>query len=334
MCQTACVQQALVCMKCETMEADEFANCQNSFTITHMHLKSCESHICLLFGVVFLHFITPSLSQQSSSYKKKRLDSSLCPRVRLNKTDSALLSFLSSYQKKNDESVVRLCFSGLSGSHKPLHVASPAARRKPCVNGFSCNVVIISSRLTLVLITKLFSPLPSSEECCWQQIFGRFTFASVVAAIFFHLLSSLLSAIFCKCNVLLFKIKIDEDERRSTNLAKASSLLAPVAVACFMREEVDCFTWNSSHTRPTSFRTWHFFHPFIVFSSFFQLRLVDIRRRDSIIGNLYHRFCLKGRISQYMSMDIQLLMSCAQESHQLLDMRASVKSIHLCKALS
>lgn len=330
MCQTACVQQALVCMKCETMEADEFANCQNSFTITHMHLKSCESHICLLFGVVFLHFITPSLSQQSSSYKKKRLDSSLCWRVRLNKTDSALLSFLSSYQKKNDESVVRLCFSGLTGSHKPLHVASPAARRKPCVNGFSCNVVIISSRLTLVLITKLFSPLPSSEECCWQQIFGRFTFASVVAAIFFHLLSSLLSAIFCKCNVLLFKIKIDEDERRSTNLAKASSLLAPVAVACFMREEVDCFTWNSSHTRPTSFRTWHFFHPFIVFSSFFQLRLVDIRRRDSIIGNLYHRFCLKGRISQDMSMDIQLLMSCAQESHQLLDMRASVKSIHLC----
>lgn len=76
-----------------------------------------------------------------------------------------------------------------------------------------------------------------------------------------------------------------------------------------------------------------FFHPFIVFS-FFQLRLVDIRRRDSIIGNLYHGFCLKGRISQDMSMDIQLLMSCAQESHQLLDMRASVKSIHLCKALS
>lgn len=113
-------------------------------------------------------------------------------------------------------------------------------------------------------------------------------------------------------------------------LMRMKGVLAPVVVACFMREEVDCFTWNSSHTRPTSFRTWHFFHPFIAFSSFFQLRLVDIRRRDSIIGNLYHRFCLKGRISQDMSMDIQLLMSCAQESHQLLDMRASVKSIHLC----
>ena len=116
--------------------------------------------------------------------------------------------------------------------------------------------------------------------------------------------------IVCKCNVLLFKIRIDEDRRRSTNLAKMSSHLAPVIVACFMREEVDCFTWSSSHTRPTSFKTWHFFHLFIVFSSFFQLRLVDILRHDNIIGNLYHRVCLKSRISQDMSMDIQLFMSC------------------------
>lgn len=242
----------------------------SEFVHNHSHAFKVmwKSHLSAVWSRVPPLYYSIALSTKFIIQKKKRLDSSLCSRVRLNKTDSALLSFLSSYQKKNDESVVRLCFSGLTGSHKPLHVASPTARRKPCVNGFSCNVVIISSRLTLVLITKLFSPLPSSEECCWQQIFGRFTFASVVAAIFFHLLSSLLSAIFCKCNVLLFKIKIDEDERRSTNLAKASSLLAPVVVACFMREEVDCFTWNSSHTRPTSFRTWHFFssvHRFLIF---------------------------------------------------------------------
>lgn len=168
------------------------------FVHNHSHAFKVmwKSHLSAVWSRVPPLYYSIALSTKFIIQKKKtRLFALLEGEVEQNRLSLALISFL--LPKKNDESVVRLCFSGLSGSHKPLHVASPAARRKPCVNGFSCNVVIISSRLTLVLITKLFSPLPSSEECCWQQIFWEVHFCFCCCSYFLPL-----TVFFIVCNLL------------------------------------------------------------------------------------------------------------------------------------
>lgn len=102
---------------------------------------------------------------------------------------------------ESDESVGRMCFSGLSGSRKPLHVASAASQRKPCVNGFFNSNDFLSpfscprNKASFPLFS--FPPLKNAVD---NRFLGG-TFAPVVAAIFFQLQSSLLSAIFGKCNV-------------------------------------------------------------------------------------------------------------------------------------
>ena len=82
-------QVMCLCMKCETVQEDEFV-----ITSTHTHLKSCESHICLLFGAVFLHFITPSLFLKVHHKKKTRLFALLEGEVEQNRLSLALISFL------------------------------------------------------------------------------------------------------------------------------------------------------------------------------------------------------------------------------------------------
>lgn len=201
------------------------------------------------------------------------------------------------------------------GSHTPLHAASPAARRKSCVNGFSCNVVIISSRLFLVLITKL---LPSfSLPPLKNAVHNRFLGGSLLL-----LLLQLFSSTFCllRCLRSFASVMFCCSRLKLMGMKRVPPISKLVCPSYFSHHSLThCESRGGWLRLKLSLHEanliqdlkWPqvFFLHFIVFSFFFQLRLVDISHCISIIGNLFHRYCLKGGLSPDMSTGIPLFMS-------------------------
>lgn len=158
-----------------------------------------------------LYLPLPTLCQETTplfAYSGARLN-----KIHLVAAKPAPLSFLSLLREMMNPG--RPCFTGLFGSHKPLHFASPAAKRKPRVNGFGCNVVIISSRLFLVLKTQLFLPFSLClKKSCWQQIFKRFTCAALVSS---PLTVCFMSKLYCEIKCIFVQVGIGEDKKSPPN---------------------------------------------------------------------------------------------------------------------
>lgn len=123
--------------------------------------------------------------------------------ARLNQTDPLAAS-------PPQPSVGRVCFSGLFGSHHPLHLAGPEARRKSCVQRFFCEAVIISSRLFRVLVAKLLSSCTLYRMLSTTAFFQRFTLIFRRCSCFVPLpvLCSLMA--FVKYDALLLEIQINK----------------------------------------------------------------------------------------------------------------------------
>lgn len=163
-----------------------------------------KKSFCHLFSAQFLYFWSLSLLLMFT--KKRKKHSTICIAVGRGWTKQIWREqwqFCSHFVPlpESDESVGRMCFSGLSGSRKPLHVASAASQRKPCVNGFiNSNDFLSPFSCPRNKASFPFFSFPPLKNAVDNRFLGG-TFAPVVAPIFFQLLSSLLSAIFGKCNV-------------------------------------------------------------------------------------------------------------------------------------